>query len=404
MSSRTLFVFALFLSIGTFSRSLWAALPPSQVQQIAITPGGSSPIPTSNYAASGISLSDLNVAFVGTDSNSASQVYAQSSGGTILITITGSNFRTTPVGPISIGAGAGGQSTVVFRGIDPSPNGSNSGIFAAPASGGVIITIIGSNFSNPNGAPATSRTGNSVAFQDVNSTTNAIYVGPANGTIPLTITGTNFGRPAVNSSGTVVFAGSPSGAAAGVYVEASNGGIRGTIPDLSTNLRNLHIIDNPAQSVFFEADDSGTPGNEAIYRSDGIQPRDQYGNPKLLFSRPAGSTGEPFTFSVNSSGELLVDDQKSILIADDGSGTGIPPVDSTLISVGDPLGGSSVTSLGLSETGLLDSGNVVFFATLADGSSGYFFASVPEPSTLAALLLPAGAALLRRRQHCRVIA
>lgn len=78
---------------------------------------------------------------------------------------------------------------------------------------------------------------------------------------------------------------------------------------------------------------------------------------------------------------------------------GLANLDQTLISVGDPLDGSTVTDLAFIHDGLSENGNLTFYAALADGRTGIFVTNVPEPATCAALItLLAPAALLRRRR------
>jgi len=57
--------------------------------------------------------------------------------------------------------------------------------------------------------------------------------------------------------------------------------------------------------------------------------------------------------------------------------TGADPVADKVIAIGDPLFGSTVTSLGFSNKGFNDAGQVAFWAKLADGSGGVFRAD-PE--------------------------
>jgi hypothetical protein len=73
-----------------------------------------------------------------------------------------------------------------------------------------------------------------------------------------------------------------------------------------------------------------------------------------------------------------------------------------IIAVGDALDGSTVTDLGFDHNGLSDSNQVAFYATLADGRSGIFVTTVPEPrgdaAALALVAMGIGRLMRRPRQ------
>ena len=70
-----------------------------------------------------------------------------------------------------------------------------------------------------------------------------------------------------------------------------------------------------------------------------------------------------------------------------------------VISVGDALGGATVTRLLFSSQSLNDNGDLAFYAELSNGNAGIFLASeVPGPAP-AALLIGAAAALSGRRRR-----
>jgi len=91
--------------------------------------------------------------------------------------------------------------------------------------------------------------------------------------------------------------------------------------------------------------------------------------------------------------------------------TGLDSVVDQVIATGDLLFGSTVTSLSFSKTGLNNSGQVAFFARLANGTEGIFRAnpaseppppqSVPEPASVLGLLVSGalGVSSLRQRQN-----
>jgi len=72
----------------------------------------------------------------------------------------------------------------------------------------------------------------------------------------------------------------------------------------------------------------------------------------------------------------------------DGIYTGQDPITSKVIQTGDALGGSTVTALTIGNEALSNNGQIVFWAQLANGTSGIYTATpVPEPSSAALLLL-----------------
>lgn len=83
-------------------------------------------------------------------------------------------------------------------------------------------------------------------------------------------------------------------------------------------------------------------------------------------------------------------------------GTGL--LDTTIISVGDPLDGSTVTALSFAHDGLSEGNQVAFLATLADGRQGIYTVTVPEPSAAAMALLALFPAVARRPRLGRTTA
>jgi hypothetical protein len=69
-----------------------------------------------------------------------------------------------------------------------------------------------------------------------------------------------------------------------------------------------------------------------------------------------------------------------------------------IISVGDPLFGSTVTALSMTSEGFNNNENIAFQATLADGRTVIAIGSLPEPGA-AALIMLAGAGILTRRRR-----
>jgi len=81
----------------------------------------------------------------------------------------------------------------------------------------------------------------------------------------------------------------------------------------------------------------------------------------------------------------------------DGIYTGQDPVHDKVIQTGDALGGSIVTALAFGNDALNNSGQVVFWAQLANGTSGVYVATpIPEPSFAVLSLLVVGSVFLLR--------
>lgn len=85
--------------------------------------------------------------------------------------------------------------------------------------------------------------------------------------------------------------------------------------------------------------------------------------------------------------------------------TGSDPVNDKVIAIGDPLFDSTVRSLSFFREGLNNSGQIAFYAQLADGTFGVYRAepelqSVPEPASVLGLLAVSalGATSIRRKQ------
>ena len=79
--------------------------------------------------------------------------------------------------------------------------------------------------------------------------------------------------------------------------------------------------------------------------------------------------------------------------------TGSDPLANKVIQTGDALNGSTVTKLTMGTDAINDSGEVVFWAQLANGTSGvYTAASVPEPASFGAMLVCMSGLLMRRRR------
>ncbi|HET7298565.1 MAG TPA: choice-of-anchor tandem repeat NxxGxxAF-containing protein, partial [Burkholderiales bacterium] len=103
--------------------------------------------------------------------------------------------------------------------------------------------------------------------------------------------------------------------------------------------------------------------------------------------RPFADTNGLFSFFFGRAPSINDTGQVAFGAGLDGGGTGIfvgpNPLADKVITTGDSLFGSTVTSLSLGSQALNNAGRVAFYAELSDGTQGVFVATpVPEPSTL----------------------
>ena len=207
------------------------------------------------------------------------------------------------------------------------------------------------------------------------------------------------GNPDLNESGTVVFSADLDAGGSGIFT--SSGGSIANLIDTSglfNSFRDTAI--NDSNTIAFSADlDAGGSG---IFTNSGgvITP---IADTNGLFS----SFGDDST-AINNSGTVAF--LANLNAGGTGIFTGLDPVLDKVIATGDVLFGSTVTSLSFSKTGLNNSGQIAFFATLADGTEGIFRAnpvsepppqSVPEPVSVLGILVSGalGVGSLRQRQN-----
>jgi hypothetical protein len=332
------------------------------------------------YAAPGQSTPD--VSWTGQDASNNPNIFSMVAGGSV-ITIMGSGFSTTPVGAISESNGV-----IAFRGIDS--GGTNNGVYSTAAGGGVPITIIGSNFNDPSGAPSINNSG-TVAFKDVSSGQTSIIIAQPKGGTSITVQGSSFGnvsRPSINNGGDVAFVATPLGSSQpNAYVQPSGGGVVITITGSGFRLNSQQpkIIDNE-KSLLVNVVDSAN--NNDLDLGTFNAATSSYSFTQI----ESNSAGIAYDDSINSNGDVLSTDGVAMRQWRPGRPT------ATLFSVGDPLDGSTISSLSISDSAMLDSGNVVFYATLANGTSGLFYDAVPEPATLAIMPIALLALAQRRRK------
>lgn len=312
-------------------------------------------------------------------------LYSSAAGGPLL-TIIGSNFLVGPASPPSVGPGG----SVAFLGADAA----GEGLYTTSSrGGGVLLTIRGENFGVSSLASPSASSNGTVVFSGVDDATGAagVYAADADGNV-ITINGSNFGKVSstrVSDTGTVAFSAVDSLGEAGLYM-TSGGGVLLTIKGESFG-QGISSVDMNGNDdvVFVGVDELGATG---LYRADGGGLK---GTIPLNWPQAASTVG------LNDNG-LVVAGLSSLARSESLESIAMTDLagsfQSTIISVGDPLAGSTVTSLSFSPDGLNNANQLAFFAALADGSSGLFIATIPAPGVAGAMVLGAGAMFGRRRR------
>lgn len=328
----------------------------------------------------------------------------RSSGG-VLLTIAGHDFASSMSGSPAMSSNGDVSFQCAGPGLD--------GIYASSVSGGQVITIFGSSFGNERGAPSMSSSGG-VAFLS----TDGVYVCDSISSTPvLTIQGQNFarmGRPAVNTALDVcvpvsVDDGSGNPPVDTVFVQHSSGAFSGTIDfgnDFRLTSSQPKIIDNKKGLLVagMTTGSSGTP-EEVLMMCDFDDSNSVYFNPREISRYTDGVNFDELSICPDGSsycgtrggGSSLVWSPRSNvdLFGPESNGYDDPI---TLLSVGDPLAGSTITSLSITDGSMQLDGSVMFHASLANGFSGLFLGVVPEPTTLFSVMGLTSIALLRKRR------
>ncbi|MBD2006027.1 MULTISPECIES: PEP-CTERM sorting domain-containing protein [Cyanophyceae] len=188
----------------------------------------------------------------------------------------------------------------------------------------------------------------------------------------------------LNDQGIVAFRRGLSGGGSGIFT--GNGTTTTTIADTNGIFSNVGAASiNNEGTVAFNADLDA--GGEGIFTGNGTT-TNTIADTSGIFSNFGAA-------SINDAGIV------AFLAGLDAGGTGIftgsNPLTDKVISTGDTLFGSTVTSLGFFREGLNNPGQVAFFASLADGTTGIFRADhqgvpgqppkdVPEPASMLGLL------------------
>jgi hypothetical protein len=205
----------------------------------------------------------------------------------------------------------------------------------------------------------------------------------------------------LNDQGIVAFRRGLSGGGSGIFT--GNGTTTTTIADTSGIFSNLGAASiNNEGTVAFNADLDA--GGEGIFTGNGTT--------TTTIADTSGIFSNFGAASINDAGIV------AFLAGQDAGGTGIFTGSNSLtnkvIGTGDTLFGSTVTSLGFFREGLNNPGQLAFFASLADGTTGIFRADhrgvpdeptkdVPEPASGLGLLalgaLGAGSMMQRKQKQ-----
>ncbi|MFN8494661.1 MAG: choice-of-anchor tandem repeat NxxGxxAF-containing protein [Caldilineaceae bacterium] len=262
------------------------------------------------------------------------------SGGPIT-TIANTSSPPSEFGGISINAGG----TVAFTGVLTT---GNRGVFTG--NGGPLTTIVLGSFLS---FPSINNQG-VVAF----GTGNDIFVGSGGPPVTVATDGgaiSGIGDPAINTQGTVVFAAGLSEGGQGIFT--SNGGQLTLVVDTNGLFRAFQVfpVINSRGTVAFAA--TRNTGDDGIFTA-----------ANGLFATIVDNRGLFRGFdalSINTGGGVAF--QALLDAGSEGIFTGPDPVADKVMTIGDPLLGSTVTGLAFSREGLNDMGQLAFRAALADG-------------------------------------
>ena len=288
----------------------------------------------------------------------------------------------------------------------------DSGLNGVFTGDGTTITTIfdsSSSFSGSIGTTPINDQGTVAFAGDLDSGLTGVFTSDGTTTTTLFNSSDTFNRfiemPSINDKGTVAFAAQLNSQNRGIFT--SDGTTISTIfdaSDLSSVGRlGLPSINNWGTVAFGAELEVGQGLLTSLLTSDGIT------------TTTVADTSGSFKFFLDPS----INDRGTVaFVAELDSGkrglfTGSDPVRDQVIATGDLLFGSVVEGLHFSRTGLNNSGQIAFYATLADGTHGIYVATpvselspvptpVPEPtSTLGILTLGAlggGSRLLRKQK------
>lgn len=189
---------------------------------------------------------------------------------------------------------------------------------------------------------------------------------------------------------------------------AGNVAIAGTVSAAKTLLRNANNV-TPSNFTDFRSpiiQDDGdiyfagtrTDGSAGVYKLVGTSTLTT-----VLDTVGDGFTGGFARSSANADGDIAflatpTSGGAGVYFLADGAASSLAQ---RVIGVGDPLFGSTVTSVIITPRALNDSDQVAYSYGLANGVRGIGVASVPEPASLAVMALGAGGLLRRNRRRLR---
>ena len=292
------------------------------------------------------------VAFTITPDGAAGNGVFTGNGGPITTIVSGEPILATSSGPCWINS----SGTVAFA--------ADAGIYAG---NGGPLTFIGMGA----GGSASINSRGTVAFLGANN----VSIGDGGPPIVIATVGGIFhgfigGSPAINNAGTVAFLAVLDGSV-GVFT-----GSGGPITTISRGIASINVFPSINDSGVVAFSGTVLTGQTGVFVGSG-------GHLNTI-ADTSGPYRELDTPSINNSG--LVAFSASLKWGGEGIFTGPDPMRDQVIVTGDPLFGSSVTSLVFGPEGLNDSGEVAFLSTLSDGRVVIVRAqAVPEPATITLL-------------------
>ncbi|MEQ8464310.1 DUF7453 family protein [Coleofasciculus sp. E1-EBD-02] len=212
----------------------------------------------------------------------------------------------------------------------------------------------------------------SVAFREYDDYINDYVISIVTGDgARRTIMADDSGRLALNNNGTVAFEALLEGGGSGIFTSSSIT----PIADTNSLFKDFHTLSlNDEETLAFRA--SLDDGSAGIFTSSNGSLSTIADTGGLFSSFSSSRVRDDGTFvlldgpAINNNGTVAFGAQLDT--GEYGIFTGSDPVADKVIAIGDPLFGSTVTSLAFSNKGFNDAGEVAFLAKLADGSSGIF--------------------------------
>lgn len=313
------------------------------------------------------------------------------SGQTLVRKIMAGTFTGGP-GSVSAARGTGGTGKVAFRGLTVTGQAEELARFSSESD---PITVFGAEFA-PVGRPGISADGSVATLGtsrgDATSPPGpALLVRPGGGGTVITIRGENF---APTGGSRVFFAG---GEFDPVIVSTTKDTATGPKPMIAMAARTGYAA---YQAIALEISGSisvpsGAPagsGDDGLFqlgRGSTLPPRTNHPGTVNITARYAG--GSVLSLISISTPPLDAAPPSGTDPLDPAGYTEVP-----LLKFGDVVGTSTIARIDIAEDGFLDDYNVVVHLTLADGNTGFYIYSIPEPASMA-LLAPAFVLLRRRR-------